>query len=277
MINKILNLLDRGRYYRTLSAIIYRMYKLKGKNNNNVSFIKDLKVWEFEINHAFYYSTGPGWSYDYDFLFDQFKSNLGFFYLPKEGDVVIDVGAGVGEETIVLSKLVGPTGKVFAIEAHPDTFRALTLNKEKNKLDNVILINKAIADVPGSLFIQNADNSLANKITTDDAGTFKIEATTFDDLFDTYKLEQVNFVKVNIEGAEQLLVKGFNKSISKVLHLAISCHDFRYHLEGDEFFKTKEIVLAFLNKYKYRITLRNTNISLFNDYVYASYAKFSNE
>ncbi len=277
MVNKILNILDRGRYYRTLSAIIYRMYKLKGKNINNVSFIKDLKVWEFEINHAFYYSTGPGWSYDYDFLFDQFKSNLGFFYLPKEGDVVIDVGAGVGEETIVLSKLVGPTGKVFAIEAHPDTFRALTLNKEKNKLDNVILINKAIADVPGSLFIQNADNSLANKITTDDAGTFKIEATTFDDLFDTYKLEQVNFVKVNIEGAEQLLVKGFNKSISKVLHLAISCHDFRYHLEGDEFFKTKEIVLAFLNKYKYRITLRNTNISLFNDYVYASYAKFSNE
>jgi FkbM family methyltransferase len=277
--NKILNALNRRGFYRTLAIIIYFMYKIKGRNISSVSFIRDLRVWEFQIDNMYYYSTGPGWSYDYQFLLDQFKKNLGYFYLPQEGDIVIDIGAGVGEETIVLSKLVGPTGKVLAVEAHPVTFKTLALNIQKNKLDNVILINKAISDASGRLFIQNVENSLANKVTTSNdtrgEGTFDVDAITFDELIEIHELDKVDFVKVNIEGAEQLLIKGLIKTMSKILRLAISCHDFRYKLEGDKFFKTKDIILTFFSQNNYDIMLRETQISLLDDYVYASSPKLN--
>ena len=277
--NKILNILNRRGFYRVLSTIIYFMYKVKRKKVSHVSFIKDLRVWEFEIDNVSYFSTGPGWSYDHPFLYDQFRKNLGYFYLPKEGDIVIDVGAGVGEETMILSKLVGATGKVFSVEAHPLTFQVLALNKQKNNLNNVVLINKAISDVSGPLFIQNAENSLANKVTSgnESNGNFMVDALTFDELIDTYKIEKVDFVKVNIEGAEQLLIKGLNKNLTKVLRLAISCHDFRYELEGDEFFKTKEIIMKFFNQHSYSIRLRETQVSLLDDYVYASSPKLNQD
>ena len=277
--NKILNILNRRGFYRVLSTIIYFMYKVKRKKVSHVSFIKNLRVWEFEIDNVSYFSTGPGWSYDHPFLYNQFKKNLGYFYLPKEGDIVVDVGAGVGEETMILSKLVGVTGKVFSVEAHPVTFQVLALNKQKNKLNNVVLINKAISDVSGPLFIQNAENSLANKVTSgnESKGNFMVDALTFDELIDTYKIEKVDFVKVNIEGAEQLLIKGLNKNLTKVLRFAISCHDFRYESEGDEFFKTKEIVMKFFKQHSYSIRLRETQVSLLDDYVYASSPKLNQD
>ena len=46
-------------------------------------------------------------------------------YQPKPGDTVVDVGAGMGDDTLVFSRMVGPSGRVFSFEAHPDTFRCL--------------------------------------------------------------------------------------------------------------------------------------------------------
>src|SRR3954453_938167 len=39
-------------------------------------------------------------------------------YVPGEGDAVLEVGAGCGSETVTLARLVGPTGRVVAVEAH---------------------------------------------------------------------------------------------------------------------------------------------------------------
>lgn len=50
-----------------------------------------------------------------------------FDYAPKDGDVIIDIGAGVGTETLIYSMMTGKNGKVFAIEAHPATSRSLKL------------------------------------------------------------------------------------------------------------------------------------------------------
>src|SRR5579862_5248004 len=44
-------------------------------------------------------------------------------YQPRAGDVIVDVGAGKGEDTIAFSRAVGPSGRVLAIEAHPEVFR----------------------------------------------------------------------------------------------------------------------------------------------------------
>ena len=65
------------------------------------------------------------------------------YFSPKEGDVVVDVGAAFGFYTLISSMKVGTRGRVIAIEAQPDSFEMLNLNIKLNRLDNVITLNYA--------------------------------------------------------------------------------------------------------------------------------------
>src|SRR5918994_5160984 len=65
------------------------------------------------------------------------------YFRPKEGDIVIDIGAHIGLYTIISSKRVGANGKVVAIEAHPGNFEMLNSNIKLNQLTNVIPLNYA--------------------------------------------------------------------------------------------------------------------------------------
>src|SRR5437763_1822635 len=65
-------------------------------------------------------------------------------FLPKDGDIVVDIGAHIGLYTIISSKRVGFNGKVIAIEAHPENFEILNRNIQLNQLTNVIALNYAV-------------------------------------------------------------------------------------------------------------------------------------
>ena len=65
-------------------------------------------------------------------------------FTPKEGDIVVDIGAHMGRYTIIGSKRVGAQGKVVAIEAHPGNFEMLNRNIKLNQLTNVIPLNYAV-------------------------------------------------------------------------------------------------------------------------------------
>ncbi|MGI0080700.1 MAG: FkbM family methyltransferase, partial [Nitrososphaerales archaeon] len=75
-------------------------------------------------------------------------AKLHFFwgYQPKSGDVVMDVGAGVGEEALTFSREVGLIGKVVCVEAHPATYRRLEKLVKYNHLENIIAIHRAVTE-----------------------------------------------------------------------------------------------------------------------------------
>src|SRR5258707_6922154 len=57
-----------------------------------------------------------------------FRNALDFWfgnYQPNPGDVIVDIGAGRGEDVLPFAREVGPAGKVIAVEAHPATFKHL--------------------------------------------------------------------------------------------------------------------------------------------------------
>jgi hypothetical protein len=64
-------------------------------------------------------------------------------FSPKEGDIVVDIGAHVGRYAIIASKRVGANGKVIAIEASPINFEMLNRNTNVNHLTNIIGLNYA--------------------------------------------------------------------------------------------------------------------------------------
>ena len=163
------------------------------------------------------------------------------FYTPTEGDVVIDVGAGIGEETIIFSNMVGPTGRIIAIEAHPATFACLNASIDHLKFDNALPLQLAIADQRGTVFISDDDAHLGNSIIQGQRG-ISVESKSIDDVARDLKLERIDMLKMNIEGAERLAVQGMSEIAAKVRHVAISCHDFVADAGGDESFRTLSFV-----------------------------------
>lgn len=267
--NLIIKSLNKQATRGLLKSIIYWRYRQLGKKIDLVNFHEEFDAWEFRIDGVSYLGSGPGWVYDKDYLYSQLRQLSGFAYLPKYGDTVIDIGAGVGEETIVFSSLVGATGKVFAVEAHPKTFKALQYLVKSNKLSNVISSNLALSDKAGMVNIEDSDNSLGNSILqVSKTNTFTIQSETFDDFVERHNIQSIDFLKMNVEGAEQLIVKGMLKSLKRIKHLAISCHDFRFRKGESEFFKTKQIVVDFLTSNNFKISTQHSSVSMVDDYVY---------
>src|SRR3954451_9184607 len=70
-------------------------------------------------------------------------------YTPREGDTVFDIGAGIGAETLLFARLVGRSGRVVSLEAHPRTYERLARLCAVNRLANVTALQVAALDVEG--------------------------------------------------------------------------------------------------------------------------------
>jgi FkbM family methyltransferase len=164
-------------------------------------------------------------------------------YQPRPGDLIIDAGAGKGEDTIVFSRAAGPIGKVFSIEAHPTTFRCLPLFCELNHLQNVVPVNFALHDSARPVAIENLEGWHANRIV--DAGTkgaLQVAGISLDELLERENVQRIDFLKMNIEGAEALAIRGMDRTLRITRALSISCHDFRAGAGEGEFFRTRQLI-----------------------------------
>lgn len=160
------------------------------------------------------------------------------FYRPQAGDIIVDVGAGIGEDAVVFGKLVGPSGRVIAVEAHPGTFAALQATVRATGLDNVLPLQRAIADRSGTLRIGNSEDHLGNSVISGNAEGVSVQAQSLDELGAELALPRIDLLKMNIEGAERLAVKGMKAIAPSVRQVAISCHDFIADRGGGNEFRT---------------------------------------
>ena len=192
--------------------------------------------------------------------FDQIETLVGNYwfheYRPQAGDVVIDVGAGIGEDAVVLSHLVGPEGRVHAIEAHPGTFGCLRSTVERSNLANVETHALAITRDKGTVMISSDAHHLSNSIVAHGAGV-AVDAMNLDEFIERSGHDRIDLLKMNIEGAERGAMMGLQKQAGRVRHLAISCHDFVAEAGGGDQFRTKDAVRARLGELGFDVTERD--------------------
>ncbi len=168
-----------------------------------------------------------------------------WFWDGKPSGIVFDIGAGIGEEALVMSPLAS---HVYAIEAHPEVFACLVETIRRSGLTNVTPIHCAIADKDGEVLISDDAGHLTNGI--GGAEGIPVAGRSLESLCAELNIETIDFLKMNIEGAERLAVKGFgNLAIHRV---AISCHDF---IPGN-FTQTRDIVRAALENRGYTVKRR---------------------
>lgn len=147
-------------------------------------------------------------------------------YLPKAGDVVIDLGAGVGEDAVVFSELVGSSGRVLAVEAHPDTAACLGETVRRSKLRNVEVLPVAVSDRSGSIRIGSTNHHVANSIMHGNEGGAEVPTRRLDAILQERGIDRVDLLKINIEGAELTALDGLGSSLASVRNVVVSCHDF---------------------------------------------------
>ena len=177
------------------------------------------------------------------------------FDRPQSGDTIIDVGAGIGEDALVFSKLVGPSGRVIAIEAHPNTFACLKGTIERSGLTNVVAVQCAIADREGTLTMSDDSEHLANSMLKTGGGV-EVPAKTLDALLVELGIDQVDLLKMNIEGAERPAMAGMTGSAPRIRTVAISCHDLVADAGGGDEFRTRDFVRPALEAMGYVVRQR---------------------
>jgi FkbM family methyltransferase len=175
---------------------------------------------------------------------EQFAKDHWFHaYQPQFGDLVLDIGAGKGEDLYTFSSAVGPAGSVLAIEAHPITFACLRLFCEINGLSNVTYFHSAIIDKTGSVSISDLETWQENRIGPGGlAASTRVPGVSLDDFIRRHNLRRIDFLKMNIEGAEALAIQGMQRALGITRALCISCHDFRAARGEGEHFRTREVV-----------------------------------
>lgn len=174
------------------------------------------------------------------------------FYKVKPRDVVIDAGANCGHLTVLFSKLVGEKGKVFAFE--PDKFniekiwKNIQLNQDLHpniKIEDVLLWDKNElidfyeAGTVGSSAVWKPDTEHC----------VKKQAVTIDGWVKNNTIDKLDFIKMDIEGAEIEALNGCIETI-KTLHPNFAIAS--YHVVNNEqtFIKVEQFFAAMNYPYK---------------------------
>lgn len=152
----------------------------------------------------------------------------------KQGSIFIDGGANIGFFSILGSKLVGPNGKVIAFEPAPSTLKYLNQNIKINKISNIIVSDKGLSSIEKRLSFLIKNNSEENSILKNEGKKLQfgekiinIDATTIDKFCKKKNLEQIDLIKLDIEGQELEAIKGSrevllnNKNIKIIFELNI--------------------------------------------------------
>ena len=134
----------------------------------------------------------------------------------KPGDVFIDIGANIGYYTILASRLVGPSGHVFAIEASPSICARLRHHVALNAATNVTIVNAAIyrerTELP--LYRHEATNIGATTVMADVAQRRDTEieaivpAMPLAEAVPVADVQRARLIKIDVEGAEWPVLQG---------------------------------------------------------------------
>jgi FkbM family methyltransferase len=135
----------------------------------------------------------------------------------KDGDVCIDAGANIGFYTLLMAGAT-PTGTVHSFEPMPLNWHLLNASVCLNGMKNIILNNVALGEKRGnSSFSASVDGAYSSMV---DVGRKKesekiiVSVETLDDYLAESNVQRVNIMKVDVEGAEGLVLNGARKLFS---------------------------------------------------------------
>jgi FkbM family methyltransferase len=137
-------------------------------------------------------------------------------YFLKPDFVVIDVGANVGVYTLKAAREIGPSGLVIAVEPFLETAYQLSNNIRANGYRNIRIRNLCISQKTeeAQLYLNRGAPNSFGLFPEDEADSISVLAVSLDDLCRWEGLKRLDYLKIDAEGGEQLVLAGAAESIS---------------------------------------------------------------
>jgi len=155
----------------------------------------------------------------------------------EDGDVFFDVGANTGLYTLFAAKRCS-TAAVVAFEPYPPNVHLLKRDIKRNGLENVSVRSEALSDSAGTVeFAQPEQEDVGYGSGSIDAGsgnsdsTVEVAANSGDELILNDEIPTPNVIKIDVEGAEPLVVEGMKNALSSPDCRLIYCEIHRSDVE----------------------------------------------
>jgi FkbM family methyltransferase len=140
----------------------------------------------------------------------------------RNGFTFVDVGANVGAYSLFVAAKAGPKARILAIEPQPDVFDRLTYNIRQNPFGTIKAVACAVADKAGELTLfldpRNKGESSVKIVGPSQAETVRVPAVTLLDLLREEGFTKVDAMKLDVEGAEDLILDPFFRDAPETLY-----------------------------------------------------------
>ncbi len=142
-----------------------------------------------------------------------------FQRLARPGGTVFDVGAHVGFYTVLSSQLTGPDGRVFAFEPLPANLRYLRRHCRINGCANVTVYEVAVGDRDGTARFDDSHGTGVGHLSS--GGSLDVRVRALDAMIASGEVPVPDFIKVDVEGAELLVLDGAKRLLTDHLPVVV--------------------------------------------------------
>lgn len=137
----------------------------------------------------------------------------------RSGDIVIEVGANVGAHTLVMSRIVGRTGRVYAFEPTDFAMLKLKRNVELNKefSENITLLQNIVTN--GELSLPRIGIRSSWKLGSESSSVYAEECSfsepvSIDYFIDEYGIDKLSLIKIDTDGYDLKVLQGAQSALS---------------------------------------------------------------
>ena len=247
---------------------IARIYSFFSKRlfspSNSLEYDKENDVYWCKHNQTYLYAESlPTFNFSQKKLYEGASRICCKKYIPTTNDVIVDVGAGVGTEFMFFIDKIADKGMLYNIEASPNTFTKLELLSKKNKIQTCKNFNLAISSSEGEIWIEEDVEHQKAQINTNKKGN-QVKAMSLDNFIKENNIGKINYLKINIEGAEYEMIDGMTEAIKITENIAVSCHDFLFEVND----RIRNKILVFLKENGFTIFENETGHQVVDSWIY---------
>lgn len=142
----------------------------------------------------------------------------------RDVHTIVDAGANIGMASLFFNQHF-PQATIYAIEPDADNFEILTENlSEEIREGNLIPLKAAIAEKDGDVYIEKKENAYNSRVSEDEVSDSKVHAYSMHTLLRDMMIEQIDIMKIDIEGMEAHIFNGDISWLHSVCTIVMECH-----------------------------------------------------
>ena len=214
---RVLTMLGGGRQDDKEWLALSRSYRMFYDHEIGATVIADLRDW------------GGRWHYYRGRYYDKLNQLIIRSFLTS-GGLYIDIGANLGMHTLLASRVVGKTGRVYAVEPNPKSYALLSTHLAINNCNNVVPKHCALSDDTAELElncpVMHSGTASLRPIGINAAhaeyNVAAVQSYTGDELLNECDRATQTVVKIDVEGWEQKVVNGMSQFLKETLHVVVS-------------------------------------------------------